>query len=590
MDYLEMYSRKYRTPSGAVKEGQNLHFEIELQNADQLKLVCRSDDGEISLDREMERDGSRFFCDIVFQSKGLYYYSICDGKGCYLDYTSEGEPFLSEHPVNSQLLVISAAYVPARSYYGGIAYQIFPDRFAITGKVEKLPGRVYHDDLSEIPEWRPDSKGKIRNNDFYGGNLKGIISKLPYLSSLGVTLIYLNPIFESNSNHRYDTADYFRIDPQLGSEQDFRELCIHAKQYGIRIILDGVFSHTGDDSLYFNRYGNYPSVGAYQSMQSKYYEWYIFQKWPDRYDSWWGIDTLPEVNEMNESYVEFITGKDGVIEYWMKAGASGLRLDVADELPDEFIVKIRDAVKRNDPGSILIGEVWEDASNKISYGKRRKYFWGDELDGCMNYPFKNAVLSFIRDPDAASFAAEIESIYLHYPTEMLNSCLNMLSSHDTERAINALSAPITSSASREEKAARKLTKSEYLRGVEMLKLAYALMFFLPGIPMIYYGDEIGMQGYGDPFCRGFFLDETADENLKSAIQEICEIRRGMAEVLSDGNLSFFRIDGKILGFYRTNDKGKVAFMLNRGDTPAVFNIDSGWECVEPWTYKVVRIE
>lgn len=589
MSFLEMYAERYKTPCGTVREGQNVHFEVDLPESEQLTVICRSDDGEISFEETMHRDGTKHYCDITFPRKGLYYFGITDGMAQFLDFTSKGECFLSRNPASAQQLVVSKDYVPADSFYGGIAYQIFPDRFAISGDVERLPGRIYHEELSDIPEWRPDEKGIIRNNDFYGGNIRGIISRLGYLSELGVTLIYLNPIFESNSNHRYDTGDYFKIDAQLGTEDDFRELCSKAGELGIKIILDGVFSHTGDDSIYFNRYGRYPSVGAYQSIDSEYYSWFVFQKWPDKYSSWWGIDTLPEVNELDDSYAQFITGKDGVIDHWMEAGASGFRLDVADELPDEFIVKIRDAIKRNDPEGLLIGEVWEDASNKISYGKRRKYFWGDELDGCMNYPFKNAVLDFIREPDAETFAAEISTICLHYPGEMLNSCLNMLSSHDTERAINALAAPDAAVSSRDVKAARHLTREEYLRGVEMLKLAYALMFFLPGIPMIYYGDEIGLQGYGDPFCRGFFLEEKADTNLLESVREICEKRREFSDVLSTGDISFFRADRGILGFYRSNDKGKIVFMMNRGDVPAVFNMDSGWECVEPWTYKVKRI-
>ena len=518
MALLEMYAERYKNPSGTVMEGQNVHFEFDIPEADQLTLICKSDDGQISFEKAMHRNGTVHSCDIVFSEKGLYFFGVADSAARFLDCSAKGDYFFSKNPVSVQQLVVSEDYVPAGKFYGGIAYQIFPDRFAISGDVPRLPGRIYHEDLSELPEWRPDSAGIIRNNDFYGGNFRGIISRLDYLRDLGVTLIYLNPVFESNSNHRYDTGDYFKIDAQLGTEEDFRELCQKAEEVGIRIILDGVFSHTGDDSIYFNRYGNYPTVGAYQSTESDYFSWYTFQKWPNKYDSWWGIDTLPEVNEMDESYTGFVTGKDGVIDHWMKAGASGFRLDVADELPDEFIVKIREAVKRNDPEGLLIGEVWEDASNKISYGRRRRYFWGNELDGCMNYPFKNAVLDFIREPDAAAFAAEITTICLHYPCEMLNSCLNMLSSHDTERAINALSVPHMMTESRESKAGRSLTREEYLRGVEMLKLAYALVFFLPGIPMIYYGDEIGMQGYGDPFCRGFFLMEAADEKVLEAFK------------------------------------------------------------------------
>ena len=585
MVLLELFSSEYKNPAGSVREGQPVRFEITAPEREYLSVICRSDDGAVSFEKRMEKQGGTHFCEIVFDSRGLYYYSIADSGSFFLNCSENGELFFSRSRIWCQQLVVAEEYEPASAFFGGTAYQIFPDRFAVSGEVERLPGRSYHEDLHEIPDWRPDSSGKIRNNDFYGGNLRGIIDRLGYLSDLGVTLIYLNPIFESNSNHRYDTGDYFRIDRQLGTEEDFRELCSEAKRNGIKIILDGVFSHTGDDSVYFNKYGRYDSIGAYQSKESRYFDWFNFQEWPDRYDSWWGIDTLPEVNEMAESYTEFITGTGGVIDHWMQAGASGFRLDVADELPDEFIAEVRNAVKRNDRDGLLIGEVWEDASNKISYGKRRKYFWGDELDGCMNYPFKNAVLEYIRSRDAELLKRSVDEICLHYPPEMLSACLNMLSSHDTERAINALAAPQDRQRSRDEQAARVLSKDEYLRGVEMLKLAYALMFFLPGIPMVYYGDEIGMQGYGDPFCRGFFCEDTADENLRTAMREICKKRKENADILDTGTTDIFLAENGVLGFYRIKNEKKLAFIINMGGSPA----EVLGETIDPWKFSVIRL-
>ena len=585
MVLLEKYSKNYKAPYGAVKENETVRFCFHAPDCGPLTLIVRSDDWSVSFEKTLEKDADRYCCEISFDRKGLYFYSVLARGSGYINYTEDGRICFSHDQIWAQQLVMSSSYVPAQGYSGGIAYQIFPDRFAISGDVPRLPGRVYHTDLTDVPEWRPDPHGKILNNDFYGGNLRGIAGKLDYLAELGVDLIYLNPIFVSNSNHRYDTGNYHMIDPQLGTEEDFRYLCARAARKGIRIILDGVFSHTGDDSIYFNRYGRYSSVGAYQSKDSPYYSWYTFRHWPDSFDSWWGIETLPEVNEMDPSYTEFITGPDGVIDHWMKAGASGFRLDVADELPDEFIVKVRQAVRRNDPKGLLIGEVWEDASNKISYSKRRKYFQGDELDGCMNYPFKNAVLEFIRSGNAAVFRDAVEEICIHYPHEMLDTCLNMLSSHDTERAINALAAPQNVDKGREYQSSLILSKDEYLRGVEMLKLAYALMFFLPGIPMIYYGDEIGMQGYGDPFCRGFFCEEKTDANLLDAIREICIKRKENSGILSDGSMEFFLSENGVIGFYRTSDSGKLAFVINMGSgTATVLG-----EEIAPWRYRIIRI-
>ncbi|MBQ4240486.1 MAG: hypothetical protein II672_05205 [Oscillospiraceae bacterium] len=320
MVLLEKYSKNYKAPYGAVKENETVRFCFHAPDCGPLTLIVRSDDWSVSFEKTLEKDADGYCCEISFDRKGLYFYSVLARGSGYINYTEDGRICFSHDQIWAQQLVMSSSYVPAYGYSGGIAYQIFPDRFAISGDVPRLPGRVYHTDLADTPEWRPDPHGKILNNDFYGGNLRGIAGKLDYLAELGVDLIYLNPIFVSNSNHRYDTGNYHMIDPQLGTEEDFRYLCARAARKGIRIILDGVFSHTGDDSIYFNRYGRYSSVGAYQSKESPYYSWYTFRHWPDSFDSWWGIETLPEVNEMDPSYTEFITGPDGVIDHWMKAG------------------------------------------------------------------------------------------------------------------------------------------------------------------------------------------------------------------------------------------------------------------------------
>ena len=269
---------------------------------------------------------------------------------------------------------------------GGIIYQIFPDRFYSSGteKHDVRPSRVMRR-WGDEPFWREEQMNGIWNNDYFGGDLKGIEEKLLYLANLGVTCIYLNPIFEANSNHRYDTADYEKIDPLLGTEDDLKSLCKTAReQYGISIILDGVFSHTGCDSKYFNIYSNYDDVGAYNSKESPYYPWYKFINWPDEYHSWWGIKLLPEVIEETPEYREYICGKNGILRKWLKCGISGWRLDVADELPDVFLDDLRRAVKDENSDAVIIGEVWEDATTKLAYGERRLYLLGEQLDSVMN--------------------------------------------------------------------------------------------------------------------------------------------------------------------------------------------------------------
>ena len=580
-----------KMPLGAIRAESNVELQLKGIGSDDIALIVKKD-GESSVEYlPMSCSGSNLYIHYRFNSPGLYFYSFFSPRNGYLQFDDNQMIGYAPTEYCFQQTVYSRDYLAAEPFRGGIAYQIFPDRFYRTEPIKKITGRVYHEDTKEKPIWWSDENGVVQNNDFYGGTLKGIEEKLPYLSSLHVSIIYLNPIFLAFSNHRYDTSDYKTIDPQLGSVDDFISLCKKAKEVGIRIILDGVFSHTGDDSIYFNKYGRFDSVGAYQSQESPYYDWYRFTKWPKSYASWWGFQTLPEVEELEPSYVEFITGEDGVIDYWMSKGASGFRLDVADELPDVFIEKIRTAIRRRDPEGILIGEVWEDASNKISYGERRKYFWGYELDGTMNYPFRTAILNFISNGEAQLFRAEIEKIVSNYPKEMLSTCLNLLSSHDTPRAINMLVDSFAASRPKHEAADRVLSRGDYLRGIEMMKLAYALLFYLPGIPTIYYGDEIGMQGYGDPFCRRYFEWDNIDHNLNDYVKKLANEHAQWKEILRDSRTEFFVAEGAVVGFWRKSERGKVAFILNRSDRDFTYIFDNGKVAkIRPWSYGAFQFE
>ena len=331
---------------------------------------------------------------------GLYFYHFTYetpfGRGnIFLHSSGCGE--IATDGKEWQLTVYDKDYKTPDWIKGGIMYQIFPDRFHKgKGNIKNVPeDRKIHENTTDTPVWKPNEEGKILNNDYYGGNLKGIEEKLPYIASLGVNVIYLNPIFEAHSNHRYNTADYSKIDSLLGDEKDFKALCKKADEYGIKILLDGVFSHTGSDSIYFNREGRYDSIGAFNSTESPYKDWFTFED-NGKYKSWWGIDTLPETNEDNESFIEYIAGKNGIAEKWLKCGAYGYRLDVADELPDKFLDEFCKSVKSLNNDYVVIGEVWEDATNKISHGGRRKYLLGEQLDSVMNYPFATAILTFMR--------------------------------------------------------------------------------------------------------------------------------------------------------------------------------------------------
>lgn len=460
---------------------------------------------------------------------------------------------------------------------GGIIYQIFPDRFASSGtKKQNVPfDRVLRTDRDGDPYWIPTAEGKVLNNDYFGGDLNGIEQKLGYLKSLGVTCIYLNPIFEAQSNHRYDTADYEKIDAMLGTEKDFKSLCESAKKLGIRIMLDGVFSHTGDDSRYFNRYSRYDSLGAYQSKESPYYGWYKFNKWPDDYESWWGIEILPEVNEDNSDFIEYITGKNGIARKWLKLGASGWRLDVADELPDEFLDEFRKAVKEEKADGLVLGEVWEDASNKSSYGKLRRYLLGKQLDSVMNYPFAGAVIDFIRDANAELFASRVMSIVENYPKEVLDVLMNHLSTHDTMRAITALAGENCAYRDRKWQSTHSLDEREYHYGMKLLMAASAMQFALPGVPTIYYGDEAGMQGYKDPFNRRCYPWGKENGELVEWYKKLGKIRNEN-RVFKDGRFEILSAVAGCVAFSRKNDDEAILVISNSNPHPITYYVKSEW--------------
>lgn len=463
-----------------------------------------------------------------------------------------------------QITVYSSDYKTPDWFKKGICYQIFPDRFCREGDFQAEKPHIKKRSWGEMPYYRADQfGGKYDCSDFFGGNIKGIISKLDYLSELGINVIYLNPIFEACSNHRYDTGDYEKIDPVLGSEEDFKELCAKAKEHGIRIILDGVFNHTGSDSKYFNKDGNYDSVGAYQSPDSPYYKWYRFFDFPDRYESWWGMTTLPQVEEMEPSYREYIlSGRDAIIKKWLRMGASGWRLDVADELPDAFIKELRKEVKETDSAAVIIGEVWEDASNKIAYGEEREYLLGGELDSVMNYPLRNALIDFaLGRCDAGGFDRRIVSIKENYPRETFYSLLNFLSSHDVERIFTVLGGEHPDS--KDAQATYKLTGERREIAKKRLFAAWTLLFTMPGVPCLFYGDEAGLEGFGDPFCRSCYPWGNEDTEMLEKVKSLIKIRKS-SDTFSLGSMETVYAEGAAYAMLRGFENERFITLLNFG--------------------------
>lgn len=582
----------YKKPFGAVQTGTEVSFTVCLPleyTFSEVKLHLFSDTvtDEVTLSyQKTEQDRLFYHCDWVAKTPEVYFYNFSvshQGAVTFIKKDPDGFGYIASGGADFQLTVYKKEYRTPDWIKGGVIYQIFPDRFCRSGEAkEAVPeDRILRSDWGGMPYFLPNEHGEILNDDYFGGDLAGIAEKLPYLKSLGVTLIYLNPIFEAHSSHRYNTADYTKIDPLLGNEESFRELCKKARKLGIRVILDGVFSHTGSDSVYFNKNGRYPEEGAYNSTESKYYSWYQFSKFPYEYKSWWGFSTLPEVVEEEPSFCEFICGENGVIRSWLRAGASGFRLDVADELPDSFIEKIRAAVKAEGDDKLLIGEVWEDASNKEGFGKHRRYFLGDELDSVMNYPFKDAVLAFMNTLNKTDFIRRIYSIVENYPPASLNTAMNSLSTHDTERAINILVGKSAEGKDRVWQSHHMLTTSEYALGKNKLKAAMAIQYFLPGVPCLYYGDEAGLQGYKDPFNRCCFPWGNEDEELTNHARLLGDLRQ-KAPALAEGDITFLDTPNSLLAFIRKDSSGESLIVVNPSGEPQNYSLPekySSYRCL-----------
>ena len=449
----------------------------------------------------------------------------------------------------------------------GVTYQIFPDRFRRTGTtdVSGMVGRRWlHESWDDQPVFRPDEDGQITNRDFFGGSLAGITEKLDYLQSLSVTTLYLNPIFEAASNHRYDTADYRAIDPLLGDEETFRTLCREAHKRGMRVMLDGVFNHTGSRSRYFNADGFYPELGAAQSQDSPYYDWYSFHPWPTDYDAWWGVKTLPAVNEQRPAYRQFIfKGEDSVVRHWLRCGADGWRLDVADELPGDFIAGIRRAIEDEKPDGYLLGEVWEDGSNKVAYSQRRRYLLGRETHGLMNYPLRTALLRWLGGGDAAEFRESMETLRANYPPAAFYGAMNFLGTHDTPRILTLLGAEHIPAA-KEERAAFALSPAQLARGKARLRLAGMLLYGFPGSPTLFYGDEAGMQGFEDPLNRGTYPWGREDTGLLVFFRALGRLRKERRS-LQSGSLTYIYAQSGGLVITREHEGETTMVALNAGD-------------------------
>ncbi len=532
------YADKY--PFGPLTVGQPGRFRIRIPSECGAWRVLLTADG---LELELYKTGQDgpydvFTGELTPNEPGLYFYifHIWDRNGDFDLYRVHDGTNIGQGD-RWQVSVLPADYAPPEDFRGAVYYQIFPDRFNKAGDCD-LTGKLQPYILRDFASFTPATRDAT---DFAGGNLNGVIEKLDYIAGLGTKVIYFNPIFMAWSNHRYDTADYTRIDPMLGTEADFVRLCDEAHARGMKVILDGVFSHTGSHSVYFDAASQFGGGAVSAGPTSPYYKWYDFQEFPRKYTSWWGVGVLPCVNELDPGYMGYILGEQGVVAKWMGLGADGFRLDVADELPDQFVETLYKRVKACDPEGVVIGEVWEDASSKVSYSVRRRYFTGPELDGVINYPFRAAIINFSSGQDDGEALREVVlNLAENYPAAALDCTMLVLGTHDTERIGSMLPAD----------AARRT--------------AVFLQFTLPGAPVIYYGDEAGLAGGRDPMNRLPFPWGHENQELQALYRELAGMKNAHP-ALRTGTIYFERAEWGYLQFLRICPEETVRCSVDRSN-------------------------
>lgn len=501
--------------------------------------------------------------------------------------------FSDEYKLNSlyQLSISDFKYKKSEKKLGGIIYHVFVDRFNRGGTAKIKPGVIMDDDWRVIPEYPAYPGAPLKNNHFYGGTLWGIADKLDYIASLGVDTLYLSPIFDAASNHKYDTGNYMAVDSMFGGDEAFVNLIEKAKEKGIGIILDGVFNHTGSDSIYFNREGNYDSKGAYQSPMSEYFSWYDFQSYPDKYTCWWGIDILPRIHPDKAACRKYFVGKDGVIEKYARMGIDGFRLDVADELSDEFIALIKKKLNQYNKSSVLYGEVWEDGSNKIAYDVRKKYYLGSELDGVMNYPVREGIIEFFTTHNTSALLYALTDIIDNAPSRIRNMQMNLLGTHDTERILTVLGGEHSDGRSNEYLSRKKMNDLERGTAKRRLRMAYTVLATIPGIPTIFYGDEAGLEGYHDPFNRMPYPWGREDNNLINYYRQIGRIRLEN-DVYKEGEFRLLDIDENTLVFERYDEEySYITFVNNSTQNKKVeFSLSATALCWDGGEYENTTFE
>ncbi len=628
----DSFNDLYRKPFHAIEENEAITIKLSVipnklkkvelflvqENIQKRDKVEYTEYKTISMKKTAESDLREFWsATLTFPEKGVYGYKfLINGNEEYGDdqfpggvgqlYKKDGRYF--------QITAYDKNFHPPEWLQQGIIYQIIPDRFYngdskndYVKKYARGLDPIFHSQWNAIPSnGGPLDHDSFYCNDYYGGDLQGIISKLDYLQAMGVSIIYLNPIFNSGYNSKYDTGDYLSIDPMFGTNDEFARLASELQKRNMRLILDGIFNHVGDDSIYFDRYEKYPWVGAYEYWSkvykkindqklsiedakkattqellsngqrfhpSNWQNWFTiennFISTPKRgvprfqYEEWWGYDNLAVFNDQSElnnpewrKY--FLDGPDSVAQRWIRAGSAGWRLDVVAEMDTTFINKFRMAVKSQKTLSgdepIILGEVIPDASH---------YLLGDKFDSVMNYRFLRAVIKDFLVRGKAEDAYQIlTNVFQSYPPEALRATMNLLDSHDSMRAIYQLGGGIA----KKHLVAIPGKNFDYELGKKRFKIALAFMIGLPGVPTIYYGDEVGLYGGEDPDNRRTYPWGREDVGLLAYTKKVLNFRKKHSEIFSRGDIKTLYAKGDVYIFKRSYKDSVFIFGLNRGDS------------------------
>lgn len=613
-----------RTQAGEVQKAQLImnKAEITANGGDEYNPDYAAGKSAIyDMKKIATQDGSDIWsASIVLDENGMYGYTFLLND--MLQYGDDARPgntgaIVLRGAKPFQLTVSTEDYHTPDWAKEAIAYQIFPDRFYNGDKSNdnaRTTARGYqpiqHRSWDELPanhSKTPAKDGDTQDcNDFFGGDLAGITAKLDYLKELGVTAIYVNPMMSGCSNHRYDTVDYSSIDPLLGNMEDFKKLVAEMDKRGMHLIMDGVFNHVGDDSIYFDRYGKYKWVGAYEYWSRVYdlmndkgmgeaaakeeakkqltAEGQVFS--PYHWENWFEIKNQKTKDEMGEKYAyhdwqgysslvpfsdkDFLDGKSSLSEYllygnnavitkWFQDGLSSWRLDVAKEIPAEFWKNVRQEVKKlkttKGEEPMLLGEIWQDGT---------QFLTGDQFDSVMNYKLSFAVGDlFLNRGDAKAADDELKILQQNYPREALYDLMNIVDSHDTIRAIYKFGG------GQESVPQASLADFDYELGKARLKLSAAFILGYPGMPTFFYGDEAGVYGSADPDCRRTYPWGKEDKDLIAYYKQVMGVRNAHKQLFAHGDVNTLKAEGDIFAYARTKGDEAAIVALNRGKAQQV---------------------